>query len=208
MPLSWVKRKDFGDGKLKCRRTLANKGKRVEPETILEWIQNKHWEYSPAYRDFLELRDKALISLLYLMCGRISEVLRLKREQFKEQKNFLIVTEFKVVKNKVNPIRDDWALPKQGKLAPFTHIILEYLEKLPEKRNQLFLIKRSRAWQIVNEITGKWNHWFRAMGEAFYMKNVFKEPVKCASALRLRRSDTLIEYVPFEWKDYEKQLSA
>jgi len=46
------------------------------------------------------------------------------------------------------------------------------------------------------------------MGEAYYMRYVFKDPVKCASALRLRRSDTLIEYVPYEWKDYEKQLSA
>ena len=46
MPLKWLKPKDFGDGKLKCRRTLANKGRRVEPEKILEWIENKHWKYS------------------------------------------------------------------------------------------------------------------------------------------------------------------
>lgn len=189
------------------RRTLADKGKRVEPEQILKWLEARHWRYS-WNREWYELRDKALISLLYLTCGRISEVLRLRREQFKDQRNFLIVKEYQVVKNTVNPIRDDWALPKQGRLAPFTAIILKHLEKLPEKRSRLFNIGRARAWQITKKITGKWCHWFRAMGEAYYMRNVFKDPVKCASALRLRRSDTLIEYVPYEWQDYEKQLSA
>jgi len=207
MPLKHLKPKDFGDGRLKYRRTLANKGKRIEPEQILKWLETRHWNYSWNI-EWYELRDKALISLLYLLCARVSEVLRLRREQFKERKHFLIVKEFKVVKNKVSPIRDDWALPKRGRLAPFTNIVLEYLEKLPANRDELFLIGRSRAWQIVKEITGKWNHWFRAMGEAYYMRRVFKDPVKCASALRLRRSDTLIEYVPYEWKDYEKQLSA
>lgn len=189
------------------RRTLRDKGKRVEPEQILEWIENKHWRYS-WNREFLELRDKALISLTYLLCGRVSEILRLKREQFKEHKRFLIVKEYRVLKNKVNPIRDDWALPKQGRLAPFTAIIRQYLNQLPRTRNKVFQIKRARAHQIVKKITGKWLHWFRAMGEAYYMRKVFKDPVKCASALRLRRSDTLIEYVPYEWKDYAKQLSA
>ena len=134
--------------------------------------------------------------------------MRLKREQFKELKHFLILQEYRVEKNKLNALRDDWALPKRGRLAPFTQIVLEYLEKLPENRNDLFLIGRGRAHQIVKHITGKWCHWFRAMGEAYYMRRVFKDPVKFASALRLRRSDTLIEYVPYEWKDYEKNLSA
>ena len=207
MPLKWLKAKDFGDGRLKFRRTLANKGKRVEPSQILEWLETRKWPYTWT-PDFYELRDKALISLLFLCCGRIGEVLRLTKEQFKESKHFLILKEYRVEKNQVNPIRDDWALPKRGKLAPFTHIVLEYLAMLPESRIKLFEIKRSRAHQIVKHITGKWCHWFRAMGEAYYMRMVFKEPVKAASALRLRRSDTLIEYVPFEWKDYEEQLSA
>lgn len=207
MPLKWLKPKDFGDGKLKCRRTLANKGRRVEPERILEWIETKHWKYSWT-PELLNLRDKALISLLYLLCGRIGEVLRLKREQLKIHKDFVIVENYEVEKNKVNPFRDDWVLPRKGRLAPFTLFVLEYLENIPRNRSQLFLIKRARAHQIVKHITGMWCHWFRAMGEAYYMRNVFKDPVKCASALRLRRSDTLIEYVPYEWKDYEKQLSA
>jgi len=189
------------------RRTLADKGPRIEPETILEWIERNHWKYK-VNKAFYELRDKALISLTYLLCGRVGEVLGLKREQLEDRKNFLIVNNYRVEKNKLNPIRDPWALPKQGRLAPFTHIIMEYLRALPEKQSELFTIKRGRAHQIVKKVTGKWCHWFRAMGEAYYMRNVFKEPVKAASALRLRRSDTLIEYVPFEWKDYEKQLSA
>ena len=28
------------------RRTLADKGKRVEPEQILQWIEKKRWKYS------------------------------------------------------------------------------------------------------------------------------------------------------------------
>lgn len=207
MPLSWLKRKDFGDGRLKVRRTLANKGKRIEPEQILKWLDTRSWKYSWT-PDFYKLRDKALIALLFICCGRIGEVLELTKEQFKEQKHFVVLREYRVEKNKVNPIRDDWALPKRGRLAPFTAIIMEYLEKLPQNRNKLFKIKRARAHQIVKHITSKWCHWFRAMGEAHYMRTVFKDPVKCASALRLRRSDTLIEYVPYEWKDYEKQLSA
>ena len=189
------------------RRTLADKGKRVEPEQIYEWVEKNHWPYKQD-KVFLRLRDKALIALTYLLCGRIGEVLALNREQFKEHKNFLVVNEFIVEKNKVSPIRDPWALPKRGRLSPFTEIILEYLKVLPKNQSKLFTIKRARAHQIVKKITGKWCHWFRAMGEAYLMRYVFKEPVKCASALRLRRSDTLIEYVPYNWEDYAKELSA
>jgi len=207
MRLPWLKRKDFGDGKLKFRRTLANKGERIEPETILKWLEKEDWPYA-FDREFLQLRDKALISLLYLLCARIGEVLRLKREQFEELKDVVLVKNFRVEKNSLNPIRDDWVLPKKGRLRSFTSFVTEYLEKLPKDRNTIFQIKRSRAHQIVKKITGKWPHWFRAMGEAYYMRNVFSEPVKFACALRLRRSDTLIEYVPYSWKDYEKQLTA
>ena len=207
MPLAWLKPKDFGDGKLKFRRTLANKGRRIEPEKILEWIETRKWSYTWT-PDFYELRDKALISLLFLCCGRIGEVLRLTKEQFVERKHFLILREYRVEKNAVNPVRDDWALPKRGRLAPFTHIVLEYLAMLPEKRNKLFQIKRARSHQIVKHITSMWPHWLRAMSEAYYMRKVYKEPIKFAVALRLRRSDTLREYIPHEWQDYAKQLSA
>jgi len=189
------------------RRTLADKGQRVEPEQILKWVKRKQWPYT-SRSEFYKLRDQALISLLYLMCGRVGEVLELTKEQFENQEHFLIVNDFRVEKNKVNPIRDPWALPKRGRLAPFTAIIMEYLAILPDNRKKLFKFTRQRAHQIVKHITGKWNHWFRAMGEAYLMRYVFKEPVKCASALRLRRSDTLIEYVPYNWEDYAKQLSA
>lgn len=210
MPLSWMKPKHhegMRKGETGYRRTLKHKGKRVEPTQILSWMENNSWDYSWNV-EFYHLRDKALISLIYLLCGRIGEILNLKKEQFVDQKDFLIVKEFVVEKNSVNPIRDDWALPKKGTLAPFTRIILDYLKALPKKQTKVFKIKRQRAWQIVNHITGKWCHYFRAMGEAYYMRKIFRDPVKCAVALRLRRSDTLIEYVPFEWKDYTDQLSA
>lgn len=209
-PLSWQRPRHYEGmrkGETGYRRTLKHKGKRVEPEQILKWINTRYWDYSWNV-EFYHLRDKALISLIYLLCGRIGEILSLKKQQFVDQKDFLIVKEFVVEKNKVNPIRDDWGLPKKGTLAPFTKIVMDYLKSLPKKQTNIFNIKRQRAWQIVNHITGKWCHYFRAMGEAYYMRRVFKDPVRCAVALRLRRSDTLIEYVPFEWRDYTDQLSA
>lgn len=195
--------------KERYRHTNADKGERVEPEQILHWIEKNHWEYSPTDQAFLIARDKALVSLAYVLCGRISEILALSIEQFYNVEGFLILRNYHVEKNKQNPIRDDWALPKTGRLAPFTEYIQDYLTAmLSREESKLFQFKRARAYQIVKHITGHWPHWFRCMGEAYYMKNVFKEPVKCATALRLRRSDTLIEYVPFNWKDYAKELSA
>jgi hypothetical protein len=193
-------------GKPRYRHTNADKGPRVEPEEILEWIEKKHWHYGLTDQAFYIARDRALVSLTYVLCGRIGEILALTKNQFEDTEKYLIIHNYHVEKNKQNPLRDNWALSKVGRLAPFTMYTLGYLAML--KSSKLFLFKRSRAFQIIKHISGFWPHWFRCMGEAYYMRNVFKEPVKCATALRLRRSDTLIEYVPFNWEDYAKELSA
>jgi hypothetical protein len=146
--------------------------------------------------DFYHARDRALMALLYLTCGRITEALSLKKSQFvmDEDPGFIIITNMIVVKRKKKqrkapPIRAEVPLPKEGPLAKFTKLVVEYLNVLPGDA-RLFEFKRRRAWQIVKYTTGKWCHYFRSQGESWYGKiyDVFglKEFVKVTSIETLR----------------------
>lgn len=140
-------------GKPRFRHTNADKGSRVEPEEILEWIEKKHWHYGLTDQAFYVARDKALVSLTYVLCGRIGEILALTKNQFEDTPNYLIIHNYQVEKNKQNPIRDDWALSKTGRLSEFTTYIIDYLVMLSGSNDKLFLFKRSRAFQIIKHIT-------------------------------------------------------
>jgi len=181
------------------RRTLKDKGPRRDPEEIYKMITEKTWPYKTK-KQFYHTRDQAFLSLLYLCCGRIGEVLKLKKSQFVEKEDFLLIQKYQV--EKTNLFRDDWPLPKSGRLAPFTRIVQAYL---PQVKTELFRFKRQRGHWICKYITKMWPHWFRAMGEAYYMQ-IIRDPFNFAVALRLVDPKTLMEYIPFEWRDYKEQL--
>jgi len=112
------------------RRTLDD----VEferPSELLEMIEGRSWPYK-TNREFYECRDRALISLLYLTCGRVSEVLSLTKKQFvfDEDPDFIIIKNMAVVKRKKKAkrkrrsIRDEVPLPQDGPFRafhPFCH---------------------------------------------------------------------------------------
>ena len=73
-------------------------------------ITGKTWSYKTGL-DFYPKRDRALMSLLFLTAGRISEVLSLTKEQFdfQAEKNFIIIRNMILVKRlktrKGKPVR-------------------------------------------------------------------------------------------------------
>jgi len=195
------------------RRTLEDIKEFLRPSQIYRLITSKAWPYKGDVRhgkDFYEARDRALLSLLYLTCGRITEVLSLRKSQFvfDEDPDFIIVANMIVVKRKKKqrkapPIRAEVPLPREGPLAKLTELVDEYLRLLPEDA-KLFSFGRRRAWQIVKHITGKWCHYFRSQGESWYGKiyDVFglKEFVKVTSI------ETLGDYVQAPWRQYRSRL--
>jgi len=119
---------------------------------IYEIITSKSWPYK-TNKEFYESRDRALMALLYLTCGRITEVLSLTKKQFdlESEPNFVIIRNMIVVKRKKKAkrksraIHDEVPLPKMGPLAPFTNLVLDYLKLVENSEDKLFPIGRNRA---------------------------------------------------------------
>ena len=175
-------------------------------------IQSKTWPYK-TNMEFYKCRDRALISLLFLTCGRISEVLSLTKNQFvfDEDPDFIIVKNMIVVKRKKKAkrkrrsIRDEVPLPRAGPLAPFTRFVNEYLERLSNPEANLFKFGRHRAWQIVHYITGKWCHYFRSQGESWYGK-IFSNIFALKDFVGVVDTSTLSDYVKTDWKEYRDRM--
>jgi len=142
------------------RRTL-NDVYFLRPSEIYELVTSKSWPYKTnkefyksykTNKEFYESRDKALMALLYLTCGRITEVLSLTKKQFvlDAEPDFIIIRNMKVVKRKrkakrkSRAIRDEVPLPKQGPLSPFTKLVLEYLPYVKNPEDKLFKFGRNR----------------------------------------------------------------
>jgi site-specific recombinase XerD len=63
------------------RRTLEDIKEFLRPSQIYRLITVETWPYK-TQMEFYQARDRALMSLLYLTCGRITEVLSLKKSQY------------------------------------------------------------------------------------------------------------------------------
>lgn len=199
------------------RRTNEDIKQRLSLKQIYNLIKNRNWPYKTNL-EFYHTRDRALMALLFLTAGRISEVLSLTRDQFDSDadKNFIIVRNMilvkrlrtrkgKPVKHTTAPIRDEVPLPLTGPLARFTNLVTEYLDLLDEKE-KLFKFKRRRAWQIVKFTTGKWCHWFRSQSESYYGKYVFTSAFALRDFVGVSDIESLGPYVKTQWKDYEDRL--
>lgn len=131
---------------------------------------SKGWPYrisDPAF----QIRDKAMVSLLYIGGLRISEALRITKKQFTEKDPEKVIISSVLVSKKQyqrgrSILRSVW-LPKQGERAVFTELIMKWVDMIPDPEKRLFPFKRARAWQITTAMTGKWVHYFRALGEAY-----------------------------------------
>jgi integrase len=193
------------------RRTLSDVYF-LRPSEIYEIITNKTWPYK-TNKEFYESRDKALMALLYLTCGRITEVLSLTKKQlvldaepdFIIIKNMIVVKRKKKAKRKSRAIRDEVPLPKEGPLAPFTKLVLDYLQLIENPENKLFNIGRNRAYKIVRYVTGQWPHWFRSQGESWYGK-VFSNIFALKDYVGVVSAEVLSDYVKTDWREYRKAL--
>lgn len=209
------------DGKLvEWKRGNIHIKRRLRPQEVYELIAWKTLKYQTT-PDFYHARDRALLSLLYLTAGRISEVLRLNKNQFdfESDTDFIIIRDMVVVKRRKETIKKygvplrEVPLPREGQLSPFTKLIEDYVNQIPgdsmlfpsHKKARLHMT-RQRAWQIVTGITGKWCHYFRSQAESNYGR-IFKDVIALADFVRVVNVQTLSEYVKTSWEDYRLQLS-
>jgi len=83
------------------KRTLKDIKFRLNPKQVYNLITGKAYPYAWS-RSFYQARDRALLALLYLTGGRISEVLRLRKSQFDFDldPNFVVIRDMVVVKRK------------------------------------------------------------------------------------------------------------
>lgn len=200
------------------RRTNEDIKKRLGLEQIYTLITEKMWPYKER-KEFYFKRDRALMSLLFLTAGRISEVLSLTKEQFDTQadKNFIIIRNMilvkrlktrkgKPVKHRTAPIRVEVPLPLKCPLSRFAEFVQECLRLINEPKDKLFKFKRHRAWQIVNFVTGQWCHWFRSQAESYYGKYVFNTPFALRDFVGVSDIESLGPYVKTQWRDYQSKL--
>lgn len=207
-------------GPVESRRANVNIQHRLRPDEVYELIAVKTLSYKTT-PEFYHSRDRALLSLLYLTAGRITEVLLLNKSQFdfESDTDFIIIRDMQVVKRRKEtiykhgtPLREV-PLALKGQLSPFTQLVLDYLDRVqddamlfPSNKRSRSHISRQRAWQIVYGITGKWCHYFRSQAESHYGR-VFKDVIALADFVRVVNVQTLAEYVKTDWKDYRQELS-
>jgi integrase len=138
------------------------------PGEILKTImENPGYPYQ-VNPDYYLARDRALISLAYLGALRISEILRLTKTQLQEEEDRWVFRSVQVSKRHMikgaSTMRSVW-LPKSGERLPFTNLILDWIKICPT--DQLFTFTRREALRVTTALTGKWLHYYRAVGEAY-----------------------------------------
>jgi len=155
------------------------------PEKVRAYIEAPGAYRRGAWR--LELRDRALMSLLYIGGARAVEVVGgytlagyfpgLSTENFVDQGEFIMLRGLKAVKYKFTKIGAKWVpiknwklypnrpeipIPREGPLAWIGHHVENWLDVVGE--GPLFKIGPNRAYHIVHDKTGLMPHYFRAMG--------------------------------------------
>lgn len=158
------------------RRTLKDIVYYPTPEEIYAKLKTSPgWTYSHDV-EYYEVRDKALVAVIYLLGLRVSEAVRLEKSQFlipeKAGLNDRIIVRGIILsksrkqgqprKDKSRP--EGW-LPLTGERVPLTRLVLDYLVVSREER--LFKFGRKRAWQIVTALVQDTCHWLRAYCENY-----------------------------------------
>jgi len=196
------------------RRTLRNIVRTYSPEEILQLITARAWPYR-TWAPHYQKRDRAFLSLLYIAAGRITEILSLRKSQFdlEADPQFVVIrrmlTEKVGSKSRRTPFREEFPLPREGPLKPFTELILEYLMDLQEEDEILFPFQRQRGHELVKHITGKWPHWFRAQGERLYADMIAKGRsgvFRMMELLNVAKPETIAQYVKPKWKEYKEEF--
>lgn len=118
----------------KSRRTLERVGPTPTPQQLYDSLMSHQgWPYTENADSYL-IRDRALVSILYIGELRISEALRIVLSQFEDRPETLLVHDVLLSKTRGKPRYRELRLPKQGERACFTQLIEAYLEKLKQKK--------------------------------------------------------------------------
>jgi integrase len=178
------------------RMTLANRMMSPSPYEIYHELRNSEgWPYKTDI-EYYHIRDRALVSLLYVGELRISEAIGLKLSQFEIGYKEVFIKDIQLSKRKPGKVAYRNAhLTLTGERAKFTKLILDYLnllrvrnqerlfpfslEKatyivkghLDKKGNQIKSVRMKgthRAWEVVKAMLPNLTaHWLRAFGEDY-----------------------------------------
>jgi integrase len=170
------------------RRTLDDIPYYPKPQEIIQKLNERTgWNYrtkdKPKLLELYKLRDKALAALLYLGALRVSEVIRIVKNQFQNMGTHWLIVAVELSKSRVKgkPRRvrfRDAQLPLTGEREPLTRLVMAYVDTLgPNERLFPFSLEKNendqiigckRAWQIVNALLPEFTeHWLRAFGEDY-----------------------------------------
>lgn len=169
-------------GSGKGRKVLKDIPYYPSPAQLFKLImESEGWPYAWK-KDFYLVRDRSLVALLYLGCLRISEAIRIAKNQFVKKRDFIQIHSVKLSKSKVRgqPRRiqfRDVQLPLKGERKELTMLILDYVKLIGdnarlypfslEKRKYIVKVKVKgvlrekevyqligckRAWQIVKAL--------------------------------------------------------
>jgi len=173
-------------------------------------VNGERWLYK-SKMDYYAARDRAFIALLYLTKGRVSEVCKVRKDQFDfGESDFVLIRDFEIHKRKKKTLqaegvpKRDIPLPLTGALEKFTKMVLNYYDLCETKR--LFTFGRRHALRIVKYVTGKWCHYFRSQG---FSDIINRQKVGVFSVARIygvKNPSTLTHYDKGEWEEHRKEL--
>lgn len=211
MPQPWligVKKRAVGDEPIFLDKRLFGE--------LFSLINLEGWPYKTNRQEF-QLRDRALMSLLILTGLRISEVLMLRKLQFRVYNKKIMLKSVRTKKSGYT--REKITLPKTGSLARFTDVFENWLRLVSTKEHYIFPcgtaygfnwhkhLGRKRAFWIIKTTTGKFPHYFRAVCETIYGRIIFKNDAwKLKQFMGLKRLDSTTPYVQGSWEEDEHRI--
>ena len=177
---------------------------------------SRHYPYK-VLKQF-KTRDIAVCSTLTLSGVRASELSLLKKKQFINLKDRILLLNVKTLKNGLP--RPKIVFPKRGVLKEFTLSVAGWLENVPEDDSYVFAhgssfgvswgrsITRSRILSIVALKTGKFPHYLRGVHETYYGEIIFGGNAwKLKKHMGLKRLDSTAPYVQVDLEaDAEENL--
>lgn len=188
------------------RKTLRKIPYYPDPKELYSKLtKSPGWPYKTHQESYLR-RDLALASVTYLIGGRISEILRLKKNQFIDRDSYIEVRMVELSKSRrLGKQRKDQyregRLPKKGERKPLTELVLDYIEDMDEEK-RLFKFKPQRAWQIVTALLPEYTiHWLRAFCEDYLYGEWNNDLLAVADYVKVD-ARTLQEYIRRRYQKY------
>jgi integrase len=191
----------------KNRRTLKFIEYYPSPKELYQKLINAiGWDYK-VNMEFYHARDRALASLTYLLGGRISEILRLQKNQFVIESDKVLIRGIQLSKSRYKnrprreQFREEAWLPLHGERACLTGLVLDYLRLINED-DLLFKFGRVRAWQIISSLLGIPCHWLRAYCENYLYDNWGKDILAVSDYIKVDPR-TLQLYIRRSYQKYK-----